>query len=196
MTAVLAVDYVEPPTYEEWCESQWQDDTWWEWVMESQYEHYKERGIAIDTGEFMFDLYHNACAGKGHIFDDVKFADFYYDRLAKVSFVFAEMFKHKLIEFKWGYTRNGQIECSYYDDWGGWSEDAVFKVGFFQGMRIQDLFDAERDVNECISADFEEELVSIINSIYGEILDTLKVEDEYRTSTEEYEEWVKNCWNP
>jgi len=191
MTAELAV---KPPSYEEWLEDQWQDSGWWDWLLQSECEYAtNELGLEIDPKEVYFDLYHNECAGNGYISDYPKFVKAHYDRLAKVSFVYTEMLRDDMIKFKWTTTHNNNLSTREYDTTGYWNDDYEFTQGFFKGMQVGPLYTAEPDeTNEA----FEEELLDIIADYFNDILRALQSEDEVRTSTEEYEEWIKNCWNP
>jgi hypothetical protein len=190
MTAELAV---KPPSYEEWLEMQWADDGWWDWLLQSECEYSSnDLGIAIEPREIYFDLYHNQCAGNGYIEDYPKFVNAHYDQLAKVSFVYTEMLRDDMIKFKWTVTRNDNLTVREYDTTDYWNDDFEFTQGFFKGMQVSPLYTAEPDAtNEA----FEEELLDIIKDYFHNILRALQSEDEVRTSTEEYEEWIKNCWN-
>jgi hypothetical protein len=190
MTAELAD---KPPSYEEWLEMQWQDTDWWDWLLQSESEYASnDLGIEIEPKEIYFDLYHNRCAGNGRIVDYPKFVNAHYDRLAKVSFVYTEMLRDDMIKFNWTTTRNDNLITRYYDTTDYWNDDFEFTQGFFKGMKVSPLYTAEPDAtNEA----FEEELLDIIKDYFNDLLRALQSEDEVRTSTEEYEEWIKNCWN-
>lgn len=190
MTAELAI---KPPSYDEWLEMQWSDNDWWQWIVEDMFEYGKTLGIYIMTDQLTFDLYHRQCAGKGELNDNNTFVTTYHDRLYSVSPVMAEMLREGLIGFKWETTRNGNLKTNTYDDYTWWGEEDNFSYGLFKGISVQDLYDAEPSG----TADkFEEELLSIIADYYEDILIALSTEDETRTSTEEYEEWIKNSWIP
>ena len=190
MTAELAI---KPPSYDEWLEMQWSDNDWWQWIVEDMFEYGKTLGIYIMTDQLTFDLYHRQCAGKGELNDNNTFVTTYHDRLYSVSPVMSEMLREGLIGFKWETTRNGNLKTNTYDDYTYWGEEDNFSEGLFKGISVQDLYDAEPSG----TADkFEEELLSIIADYYEDILIALSTEDETRTSTEEYEEWIKNSWIP
>ena len=190
MTAELAT---KPPSYEEFCEMQWNDDSWWDWILESEFEHGKTLGIWAKGDDMTFDLYHNQCAGSGELEDNKVFVTTFYDRLCKVSPVITEILREGMMTFKWETTCNGNLKSKQYDDYIWWDEGDVFSEGLFAGLNIQELFDAEPSE---ASEKFEEELLSIIDDYYHDILQVLLVEDETRTSPEEYEDWIKNCWIP
>jgi hypothetical protein len=190
MTAELAV---KPPSYEEWLEWQWNDNSWWEWILESEFEHGKTLGIFAKGKDMTFDLYYRRCAGKGELHDDNLFVTTFYDRLSKVSPVMTEMLREGMIGFKWETTNNGHLKTNTYDDYTWWGEEDEFTQGLFKGMQVQPLYDAEPSGTD---EKFEDELLSIIDDYYTDILKVLLVEDETRTSTEEYEDWIKNCWVP
>ena len=190
MTAELAV---KPPSYEEFCEMQWQDTDWHGWIVEDMFEHGKTLGIYMDTGDIRFDLYHKQCASKGELHDKDLFVTTYYDRLAKVSPVLTEMLRDGMIYFRWEATRNNNLQTRDYDDYGQWDEHWEFAHGLFKGISVQDLYEAE---SENAKNSFEETLLAIIDDFYQDILFALQVEDETRTSPEEYEDWIKNCWIP
>ena len=190
MTAELAV---KPPSYEEFCEMQWSDPSWWEWIVEDMFEHGKTLGIYVYTNDLMFDIYHRKCAGRGELADINLFVDTYYDRLSKVSPILTEMFREEMISFKWEATRNTNLMTREYDDYGTWDEHWLFSQGLFKGLSVQELYEAER---EDAKNSFEETLLAIIDDFYHDILMALSTEDEIRTSTEEYEEWIKHFWIP
>ena len=190
MTAELAV---KPPSYEEWLEWQWNDDSWWDWILESEFEHGKTLGIWSAPKDMTFDLYHRQCAGGGQIQDLELFVKTFYDRLAKVSPVLTEMLRDNMIFFRWETTRNNNLQSRDYDDYQTWDEEWYFSQGLFKGLNVQELYEAESESNKSL---FEEELLNIIDDYYQDILQVLLVEDETRTSTEEYEEWIKHSWIP
>jgi len=190
MTAELAI---KPPSYEQFCEMQWNDTDWWDWILESEFEHGKTLGIWSPVKDMTFDLYHRQCAGKGELHDDNLFVTTFYDRLCKVSPIMTEMLREGLIGFKWETTRNGNLKTNTYDDYTWWGEEDKFSQGLFKGISVQDLYDAEPNGT---ADEFEQELLNIIDDYYHDILQILLTEDETRTSPEEYEDWIKNCWIP
>ena len=190
MTAELAV---KPPSYEEWLEWQWNDSSWYEWILASEFEHGKTLGIWAPVKDISFDLYYSRCAGNGELADAQLFVKTFHDRLYAVSPVLAEMLGENLITFRWQTTRNSNLQIVGYDDSAFWDEDYIFTEGFFKGLSVQELYDAEPSGT---SEKFEDELLDIIKDYYEDILKVLLTEDETRTSTEEYEDWIKNCWIP
>ena len=98
-----------------------------------------------------------------------------------------------MIFFRWETTRNNNLQSRDYDDYQTWDEEWYFSQGLFKGLNVQELYEAESESNKSL---FEEELLNIIDDYYQDILQVLLVEDETRTSTEEYEEWIKHSWIP
>jgi hypothetical protein len=195
---IMQVDNTDVPSYEKFCEMQWNDDSWWMWMVEDAISEAKLMGLYIHDDSIGFDLYHNTCASKGEIDDAQVFTEKHFERLMKVSPVLTQMFKEGMIKFKWGSSRNGvNLEVREYDDYGWWHEDDVFSEGIFAGTSVQELYDLE--VNN--TDKFEDELLDIVYEWHQDLLLTLRNEDDYRTSTEEYEEWIKEWkaeqnWTP
>jgi hypothetical protein len=183
----MLVDNTDVPSYEKFCEMQWNDDSWWEWTVGDAISEAKLMGLDIDDDSIGFDLYHNSCASKGEIVDKALFVEKHFDRLMKVSLVLTQMLKEGMIGFKWGTSRNGvNLEVRDYDDYGWWHEEDEFSEGIFAGTSVQELYDLETNHDQ-----FESELLDIVHDWHQDLLLTLRNEDDYRTSTEEYEEWIK-----
>jgi hypothetical protein len=182
----MQVDNTDVPSYEKFCEMQWNEDGWWEWTLEDAVQEAVQLGYEIDKDSIGFDLYHNTCASTGHIVDKALFVEKHFDRLMKISIVLTQMLKEGMIGFGWGTTRNGNLEVRDYDDYGWWHEEDEFSEGIFAGTSVQELYSAETNHDK-----FESELLDIVHEWHQDLLSTLRNEDDYRTSTEEYEEWVK-----
>lgn len=181
----MQVDNTDVPSYEKFCEMQW-DYEWWDWMLEDAITEAESLGMAMNDKEFYFDLYHNTCAGAGRIENNALFAEKYFDRLMSVSPVLTQMLKEGMLQLHWHTSRNGHLQVKDYDDYGWWHEDDVFSEGIFAGTSVQELYDLETNHDK-----FEDELLSIVDDFYHELLKQLHAQADAMTSEEAYEEWVK-----
>jgi hypothetical protein len=183
----MQADIIEQPlSYEEWCECQWNDSDWWQWTLEDANSEIGQLGLEIDKDSIEFNLYQNSCASTGQIANKSWFVEKHFERLMKVSIVLTQMLKEGMIGFKWRASRNGHLEVKDYDDYGWWHEEDEFSEGLFVGTSVKELYDLETNHDE-----FEGELLDIVHEWHQDLLLSLRDEDEYRTSREEYEEWIK-----
>lgn len=185
----MRVDHDEPLSYEQFCEMQWNEYGWWDWMIEDRVSEAKVQGLEINDGDIYFDIYHGTCWSDGFIVDKSEFVKRNFDRLMNVSPVLTEMLRFDMLYFRWGHSRNGYLEIKDYDDLQGWGEDEEFREGIFAGTSVGSLFEAESDDAK---SDFEDTLFEIIKEFHEETMDMLRGEDEWRTSTESYEEYVKD----
>jgi hypothetical protein len=181
----MQVDNTDVPSYDKFCEMQW-DYEWWDWMLADAVEDAKELGMDMDAKDFYFDLYHNSCAGAGDIADKTLFVSKHFDRLMNVSPVLTQMLKEGMLNFSWRTSNNGHLQVKDYDDYGWWHEEDVFHEGIFAGTSVQELYDLETKHDK-----FEDELLSIVDEFYHELLKQLHAQSDYLTSQEAYEEWIK-----
>ena len=184
---------VSIPTYEEFCEKQDGDNDWWYWLLEGESEWLMETyGIEVDKKGIYFDLYHQTCSSDGRIYDQDRFIAYFHTQLMDVSPTMTELMRDGEFRIRW--SGGGRSDCNVYDDMDDYSNTGhVFSSGIFAGMEVDELVEAEG--NEAIDEWFEV-VKSLVEDIHKDILKSLECEDEYRKSTEEYEEWIKENYTP
>lgn len=186
---------VSIPTYEEFCEMQDRDSDWWGWTLEGQSEFLMDTyGIEMKSDDIYFDLYHQNCSSDGRIYDQDRFIKYFHDQLMNASPTLTEVLREGIITFRWtggGHSgRNRYDGANIYDIENG---EYTFDKGIFAGMDVAELLFAEgHDVED----EWNDVVISIIDDIHKDILKSLENEDEYRKSTEEYEEWIKENYTP
>ena len=186
---------VSIPTYEEFCEIQDGDNDWWYWMLEGECEWLMETyGIEVDKKGIYFDLYHRTCSSDGRIYDQDRFIKYFHDQLMNASPTMTELLRDGEIRIRW--SGGGRSGGNVYEN------DAIpdiengeytFEKGIFAGMGAGELLNAEG--NEAIDEWFEV-VKSLVEDIHKDILKSLECEDEYRKSTEEYEDWIKENYTP
>lgn len=184
---------VSIPTYEEFCEMQDQDSDWWGWTLESQAEFLMDTyGIEVSNDEIYFDLYHRTCSSDGRIYDQDRFIKYFHDQLMNASPTMTEVLREDLFRVRW--SGGGRSGGNAYADMTDFQDNGyTFDSGIFAGMDIDEMLEAEG--NEAIDA-WHKVVIDIIDDIHKDILKSLENEDEYRKSTEEYEEWIKENYTP
>ena len=186
---------VSIPTYEEFCEIQDRDEHWWHWSLESQAEFLMDTyGIEVKDDDIYFDLYHRTCSSDGRVYDQDRFIAYFHDQLMNASPTMTEALREGIFTFRW--TGGGRSGRNRYDGTSNAdleSGEYTFDKGIFAGMDVAELMEAEGfDVED----EWNDVVISIIEDIHKDILKALECEDEYRKSTEEYEEWIKENYTP
>jgi hypothetical protein len=182
---------VSIPTYEEFCEIQDRDSDWWGWTLEGQSEFLMDTyGIEMKSDDIYFDLYYRTCSSDGRVYDQDRFIAYFHDQLMNASLTMTEVLREDLFRVRW--SGGGRSERNAYADMTDF-HGYTFDSGIFAGMDIDEMLEAEG--NEAIDA-WHNVVISIIDDIHKDILKSLECEDEYRKSTEEYEEWIKENYTP
>lgn len=185
---------VSIPTYEEFCEIQDQDEHWWHWSLESQAEFLMDTyGIEVSNDDIYFDLYHRTCSSDGRVYDQDRFIAYFHDQLMSASPTMTELLRDGEFRVRW--SGGGRSERNAYDSFDDIPEgEYTFNGGIFAGMDAGELLIAEGV--EYAHDTWRNVVISIIDDIHKDILKSLECEDEYRKSTEEYEEWIKENYTP
>ena len=183
---------VSIPTYEEFCEFQDRDEHWWEWSLESQAEFLMDTyGIEVSNDDIYFDLYHQTCSSDGRVYDQDRFIAYFHDQLMSASPTMTELLRDGEFRIRWSGYENRNAYDSFDDIPEG---EYTFNGGIFAGMDAGELLIAEGV--EYAHDTWRNVVISIIDDIHKDILKSLECEDEYRKSTEEYEEWIKENYTP
>lgn len=185
---------VSIPTYEEFCEIQDRDEHWWYWALESQAEFLMDTyGIEVKEDDIYFDLYHRTCSSDGRVYDQDKFIAYFHDQLMSASPTMTEILRDGEFRIRW--SGSGRSDRNVYDSFDDIPEgEYTFNRGIFAGMDAGELLIAEGV--EHAHDTWREVVIDIIDDIHKDILKALECEDEYRKSTEEYEEWIKENYTP
>lgn len=179
---------VSVPSYEEFCAMQDDDYDWWDWILDDQCTYLdNEYGIDIEKKDVCFDLYRRTCASKGTLRPNAKFFTEHHDVLMNASAVMTEVLRERLYIVTWDALRNENGNEYRFDD-EAYGHDYVFASGLFVGLPINELIEAEgaNNVSHWIKT-----VEGILNDAHYDIIKALECEDEYRKSTEEYEEWIR-----
>ena len=188
---IVDISKAEPvsvPSFEEFCEMQDDDEDWWHWALESQCEYLEsEYGIDIAPKDISFDLYHRECASTGRIGTRNQFVKAHYEALMSASPVLTQVLLEDMERVRWGIShRNCNVIFDYDNEYAG--VGYTFTQGLFIGLDVDTLIEAEPHDNHYKWYACVEE---IIKDTHRDIIKMLENEDEYRKSTEEYEEWLK-----
>lgn len=185
---------VSIPTYEEFCAMQARCGDWWHWSLESQAEFLMDTyGIEMKSDDIYFDLYHRTCSSDGRVYDQDRFIAYFHDQLMSASPTMTELLRDGEFRIRW--SGGGRSERNAYDSFDDIPEgEYTFNGGVFAGMDAGELLIAEGV--EYAHDTWRDVVISIIDDIHKDILKSLECEDEYRKSTEEYEEWIKENYTP
>lgn len=186
------IEELELPSYDKWLEGIWDDDCWWDHLVDDFVNDCSE--VGMDIGEsthgrykyhkVFFDLYHNQVSSEGQLRNPKLFYEKYKDRLLAESPVMAQMLLEEWFYITWHSTNRGWLEVSIEDD--GYWEEAIFNEGLLAGTSVAAMYEIERSRRD----DFEKCITQIIEDIHSDFLYGLQKAYEYDTSEERYQEWI------
>ena len=192
ITEAMIEEY-ELLSYDKWLEGVWDNDFWWDWILDEFVEDCAKDGISIDSGgtgknihhNISFDIYRRQCASDGRITSNIMFYEEYKDQLLAESLVFTQMFLDGYIYVTWGESTRGwlslNVEIEYFGD------ADVFKSGLLAGTSVEEMYELEKDNLE----NFETCIKNIIEGLHSDLLERLESAYEYDSSYERYEEWIQ-----
>lgn len=186
------IEELELPSYDKWLEGVWDDDYWWDYLVDDFVNDCSEIGMDIEervSGKYKysmvyFDLYHNQVSSEGKLRNPKLFYEKYKERLLAESPVLAQMLMENWFYITWHSTNHGWLQV-YIEDDGYW-EEAIFNDGLMAGTSVAAMYEIEGSRRD----DFEKCVTQIIEDIHSDFLYELQKAYEYDCSEERYQEWI------
>lgn len=186
------IEELELPSYDKWLEGVWDDDYWWDYLVDDFVNDCSEIGMDIEervSGKYKysmvyFDLYHNQASSQGKLRNPKLFYEKYKERLLAESPVMAQMLMEDFFYISWHSTNHGWLEVIIEDS--GYWEDEAFSEGLMAGTSVAAMYEIESSRRD----DFEKCIIQIIEDIHSDFLYGLQKAYEYDCSEERYQEWI------
>ena len=186
------IEELELPSYDKWLEGVWDDDYWWDHLVDDFVTECSD--VGMDIGEsthgkhkyhkVYFDLYHNQVSSEGKLRNPKLFYERYKERLLAESPVLTQMLMEDFFYITWHSTNRGWLEVIIEDN--GYWEDEAFSEGLMAGTSVAEMYEIEGSRRD----DFEKCVTQIIEDIHSDFLYGLQKAYEYDCSEERYQEWI------